>query len=48
MRIYTVPERELFMPWGVFLSEEVGDSKVIVGSLKKSLGSVSFTVSNVP
>ena len=44
MRIYAVAESKLFISGGVFLSEEVGYSEVIVSGLQERLGLVSYTV----
>jgi len=41
MGIYPVPERKLFISGGVFLSEKVGYSKVIVSCLQECLALVA-------
>ena len=45
MRIYAIAESELFVSGGVFLSEEVRYSEIIVSGLQERLVLVSYIVS---
>jgi hypothetical protein len=45
MGIYTVAEGKLFVSRGVFLSEEVGYSEIIVSGLQECLELVSYIMS---
>jgi hypothetical protein len=45
MGIYTVAEGKLFVSGGVFLSEEVGYSEIVVSGLQECLELVSYIVS---
>ena len=46
MGIYAVAEGKLFVSGGVFLSEEVGYSEIVVSGLQKRLELVSYIVSS--